>query len=97
MKHGAPFEFAAVVGQEGTVTLPRQALEQDGLRKGDRVVVRVTSTRLAKVLEHRGVTEAEVERIASMQMEGREAAIRFLLAEGALGSRAPRSLQRRKK
>lgn len=77
-------EFEAEVTEHGTLAVP--AAIAAGLRPGATVTVRLTRGRVSAELRSRGVTEDEVERIATIQLEPRENAMRFLHAEGALSS-----------
>jgi hypothetical protein len=79
-------EFEAEVTEHGTLAVPRSVART--LAPGTTVTVRLTHGTVASALRRRGVTEDEVERIASRQLEPRENVLRFLETEGALSSGA---------
>jgi len=86
-------EFEARIADDGTITVPPQMLEALGSHARSRLNIRLTSATLAGELQINGVTEEELERIASMQLESREQVIDFLLSEGAL-AKPPASRRR---
>ena len=87
MEHAYPVvEFEAEVTEGGTLAIPG-ALAR-AIKPGTTVTVRLTRGAVAGALRRRGVTEDEIERIAARQLEPRENVVRFLEAEGALGSSA---------
>ena len=77
-------EFEAEVGDDGTIMLPRRIAHR--LRPGMQVTIRLTEGVVTKTLRSRGITEDDIEHIASLQFEGRDNVIRFLSAEGSLAS-----------
>ncbi len=77
-------EFEAVLGNDGIIRIPAEAARL--LPSRGAVVVRVAAGRKDPLLAERGVTEDEIEAVASMQMESREQAVKFLSAEGRLAS-----------
>lgn len=80
-------EFEGQVTPDGSVAIPRTILEHLGLSDYARVSVRLTRRNTAALLKRMEVTEEELERIASFQLESADQIVRFLLAEGALKSR----------
>jgi hypothetical protein len=76
------FEFETQVQKGGTLVLPRSALAV--LPEGTYLTVRITTGRVPGSLRARHITEEDVEHIAAIQLERREAVLRFLKAEGAL-------------
>ncbi len=88
-RSGEGLEFDAEIGRDGILRVPGDVLKR--LSAGDpaRVRVRLVSAALAEELVRRQVTEGEVERIASLQMESRSQVISFLLSEGALSHGTP--------
>ena len=82
--HGGEPDFEAVIGPDGTIRVPGGILSRAGTGPGSRVNVRLLPAGIAKALERRNVTDAEVDRIAGLQLEPREQVIAFLLAEGSL-------------
>lgn len=76
-------EFEALIDDEGKITIPSE------LRKrlaGKKLHVRLHKEEVSAGLKENGVTEDEVERIASVQLESREQVVKFFLSEGALES-----------
>ena len=88
-------EFEAHIAGNGTIVVPSQVLEALGPQARAGLNVRLTSAVLADELHVNGVTEEEVERIASLQLESREQVIGFLLSEGALAKRRRSGSRRR--
>jgi hypothetical protein len=100
MEHPYPsMEFEVEVGKDGALLLPRSLAGR--FRPGAKITLRVTDGTVSASLRKRGVTEEEVERIATLQLEKREQAILFLSGQGVLASseafsrRASRLLGRR--
>ena len=83
-KHPA-IEFEATVQPGGLIRIPRRATR--AVREGLPVTVRVSAGIPGKQLRRRGVTEAEIERIADIQMTAREHVVTTLASEGALAGR----------
>ena len=79
-QRGGPVEFEGSIENDGRVRIPHNVLEALGLARGGRVHLRLTDRRLAGVLEKKGVTHEEVDRISAMQHEPRGQVIRFLLS-----------------
>lgn len=76
-------EFEALIDDEGKITIPSE------LRKhlaGKTLHVRLHKEEVSAGLKEKGVTEDEVERIASVQLESREQVVKFFLSEGALAN-----------
>jgi len=80
-------ECEVTVGHDGTVKLPPAVARR--FRTGSRLTVRVTDGTVSSKLRKRNVTEAEVEQIATVQLEDREGVIQFLEVEGTLSHRSP--------
>lgn len=87
-------EFEAEVTSHGTITVPGPVARL--LSPGAKVTVRLTLG-VVGGLRDRGVTEDEIERIATRQLEPRDNVLRFLGAEGALAPRAKRTARGRKR
>jgi len=83
--------FETVMAADGSVRFPPEISR--GFRAGERIVIRVQSAPLARELAARGISDEEVQKIASRQLESRERVLRFLLSEGAL-ARPRRRLRR---
>ena len=77
-------EFEAEVTRSGTLLVPAAIART--LLPGTTLTVRVTRGRVSAALRARGVSEEEVEQIATRQLEPRENVIRFLESEGILAS-----------
>ncbi len=89
MKHRGTWsvEFETNAGPGGIIRIPPGKEAEAGLKDGARVHVRLTPLSLARQLRRRGITEAEIARIAARQMEPREHVVRCLFAEGVLAGR----------
>jgi hypothetical protein len=83
------------VEEDGSAILSAFLLRPLHASPGSKVLVRVTPVSFGKDLLTRGVTEDEIERIASLQAEQRASVVSFLLSEGALS--ADKSFRRRMK
>jgi hypothetical protein len=84
--HRHSVEFEAAIDASGRIAIPKHLLTLLGATK-ERVHVRVTTKAISSVLRNRKVSEEEIERIGSTQLETREQVLRFLLSEGALATR----------
>ncbi len=84
---GDDLEFEAAIGPEGNLRVPDRVRGLLGKHAGARLRVRLTPLVIAGKLERNNVSESELERIASVQLESREEVITFLLSEGALATR----------
>jgi hypothetical protein len=89
-------QFEAVVGENGSISLPPEFLKSSGEWIGKRAHVRLTTVELARELRARNVEESEVRAIAALQLESRDRVVRFLLTEGALGAAALRKKGRKR-
>jgi hypothetical protein len=78
-----PFLFDAVIGPDGSLRVPDGARASLAPHAGSTVRVRVLPAVLADALLARGVTDEEIDAIATRQLEGRDDVIRFLMAEGS--------------
>lgn len=74
-------EFEATIDAEGKISVPSAIAER---LRGQKVRVRLRRLEIATALAKRDVTEEEIERIASVQLESRNQVVDFLLTEGAL-------------
>ena len=74
-------EFETVVDRDGKIIIPKNLLSGFARRK---VHVRISKQEIAAELTANGVTDDEIERISSLQLEVREQVIKFLLTEGVL-------------
>ena len=83
--------FETGIAADGSVRIPPEISGR--FRAGERIVIRVQSAPLAREVAARGISDAEVQKIASRQLESRERVLRFLLSEGAL-ARPRRRLRR---
>jgi len=81
-KHSMVFE--SEVDGEGNVRFSRPVAVDLHLKKGARVTVRIIGGVLSPALTSRGVTDDEVERIGTVQLEEREQVSTFLESEGIL-------------
>jgi hypothetical protein len=84
MKRPASLEFPAVIEAGGVIRVSGSLSGEGELKPGERVRVRVMPERFAATMHTLGVADAEVDRIAERQMQSRDQAILFLLAEGVL-------------
>jgi hypothetical protein len=83
MEHPYPvIEFEARVTAEGMIPLPSHLARS--MTPGSSVIVRLTHGTIHRTLRKRGVSEGEIEHIASLQLEPRENVVRFLAMEGTL-------------
>jgi hypothetical protein len=80
-KHSIQFE--AEVDSEGNVVFSKR-VDDLQLRAGAKVTVNIFGGVLSKQLSKLGVTEKEIERIGTLQLEDREHVITFLSAQGVL-------------
>jgi hypothetical protein len=83
-------EFEAVMGPDGNLRVPDRVRVLLGKHAGTRLSVRLIPRVIAGALARHNVSDGEVERIASVQLESREQVITFLLSEGALARRRKR-------
>ena len=81
-KHSMVFE--AEVDGEGNVRFSRPVGAELHLKKGAKVTVRIIGGVLSPALALRGVTDDEIERIGTVQLEEREHVSAFLVGEGSL-------------
>jgi len=79
-----PLVFDAIIGSDGLIRIPDRVREALAAHADGPVRVRLAPAVLADELKARGVTDGEIEKIASTQLEEREQVIRFLLAEGSV-------------
>ncbi|HUL45294.1 MAG TPA: hypothetical protein VLY03_13150 [Bacteroidota bacterium] len=82
------------VGHGGVINLPPPIAAR--IQEGKRMTIRLTDGTVSAKLRRRGVTEAEIELIASLQWEQREQVINFLESEGSV-SRSAAFVRRSKK
>ena len=81
-------EFGAKVTDSGNLVIPAGVLNRLNLRRGEKVHIRVTTSRLSSELRRRNVTEEEIERITALQLEPRENVIKFLATESSFSRKA---------
>jgi bifunctional DNA-binding transcriptional regulator/antitoxin component of YhaV-PrlF toxin-antitoxin module len=74
-------EFEALIDGDGKITVPAELREHFA---GKKLHVRLNREEVSTELKERDVTEEEIERISSVQLESREQVVKFLLSEGAL-------------
>lgn len=77
-------EFEGLVEQDGRISIPHDLLRGLPIAESSKVHVRVTGIQLNRALQKMQVTDEEIERIATLQLESRDQVVRFLLSEGAL-------------
>ncbi|MBI1805753.1 MAG: hypothetical protein HYR76_01725 [Ignavibacteria bacterium] len=75
-------EFEATVAADGSLTIPEKIAR--GLKNGSFITIRLTEGVVSRSLHRKGVSEDEIEQIATLQLEERNHVLRFLEAEGAL-------------
>ncbi len=75
-------EFEAILEEDGTITIPSSIAKR--MKRGERLTIRMTKGVVSKALRRRNITEEEIERISTLQLEQRENVIRFFESEGAL-------------
>lgn len=75
--------FEVAVGPDGTVTFTKN-VRPLGLPPGAAVTVQVFGGTLSPALRRLGVTDDEVERIGTVQMEERDNVTAFLACQGTL-------------
>ena len=85
--HRKSAEFEACVDKSGKIAVPESVMREFGSRSGT-VHVRLTAKAISSGLLERSVSEEEIERISSTQLESREQVVKFLLSEGSLKKRA---------
>jgi hypothetical protein len=86
--HRKSVEFETTLDQSGKITIPENVSREFG--KGNNIHVRLTAKVVSSELKARNVSEDEIERIGSIQLESRDQVIRFLLSEGVLKKSAER-------
>lgn len=74
-------EFDATMDEAGRILVPSEIRDRFA---GKKVRVRLRSEEIAVTLRENNVTEEEIERIASVQLESREQVVKLLLSEGTL-------------
>jgi len=75
------------IGHGGVITLPPTIAAR--FQEEKRITVRVTDGSVSSKLRKRGVTEEEIEQIASLQWEQRENVLGFLETEGIFPRSSP--------
>jgi len=88
-------EFVARLGKDGKLVVPPSVLTELGPLGRAALEVRLTERRLSRELSRRRISDGEIDRIASVQLDSRERVIRFLLAEGSLWRRRAKSGRRK--
>lgn len=79
--HRKSVEFEASIDASGKITIPKDISTELGVGP---VHVRLTAKSINAELKQLKVSEEEIERIGSLQLESREQVVTFLLSEGAL-------------
>jgi len=82
-RSGQQAEFDFMVAEDGSVGIPSEQLDRLNLRPGSKVRIHVKGQALPDELRQPGVTDDEIERIASLQHEPVENVTRFLLTESS--------------
>lgn len=80
---GQRAEFDLMVAEDGSVVIPSEQLKRLNLNPGSNVKLHLKGQTLSEELKQHGVTDDEIERIASLQLEPIENVIRFLLTESS--------------
>lgn len=83
-------EFEGRVGPDGSIVIPPSVLEALDLKSRGTVSVRLVTAGTRALLKGREVTDEEIERISSSQLEATDQVVTFLLSEGSLKSRRRR-------
>ena len=91
--HRKSIEFEAILDQSGKIVVPESALREFGKHSGA-IHVRLTAKALSSELKASNVSEEEIERIGSLQLESRDQVVKFLLSEGALVKSGRKRMQR---
>ncbi|HTP80705.1 MAG TPA: hypothetical protein VMM57_09905 [Bacteroidota bacterium] len=86
--HDEGREIVLERSRAGGTEIPEGLLDRLHIRPGTRFTVRFKERVLSTALRKRGVTEAEIEKIAAIQLEPEANVVRFLASEGALGRHA---------
>jgi hypothetical protein len=77
-------EFDVVLAPDGTFRVPDSVLRRMGPRGTKRYRLRLVEAKIPEQLRKKGVSQDEVDLIATLQLEPRGQAQKFLLSEGAL-------------
>ena len=77
-------EFESEIDAHGNIRVPAEVLGHFEQPSGVRMHVRLTGYLMSSELRKNGVTEEEIDRIKSLQLESRDQVVKFLLTEGAL-------------
>jgi len=77
-------EFESEIDAHGNIHVPPEVLRHFERTSGVRMHVRLTGHLMRSELRKKGVSEEEIERIKSLQLEPRDQVVKFLLSEGAL-------------
>ncbi len=86
-RHTTSVEFEGAIDGRGSIRVPDEVLKHFPAGTRANVHVLLTGRRISSALRIRGVTEEEIRRIGSLQLESREQVVRFLLSEGTLKGR----------
>jgi hypothetical protein len=81
-------EIDLKVTDGGDLVIPAGVLNRLNLRRGEKVHIRVTTSKLSGELKRRNVTEEEIQRITALQLEPRENVIKFLSTESSFSRKA---------
>ena len=91
--HQSSVEFETILDQSGKIVVPQSVLKEFGKHSGA-IHVRLTAKALSSELKASNVSEEEIERIGSLQLESRDQVVKFLLSEGALVKSGRKRMQR---
>jgi hypothetical protein len=83
-------EFEGSVDRNGMIRLPEHVHDLLKRHHIGKVHVRLRVSTVAGVLRGLGVSEEEIDRIASVQLEPQDQVVKFLLAEGRLKAKRGR-------
>lgn len=81
--HRSSVEFETILDQSGKIVVP-EGVSKEFRKYSGAIHVRLTAKAISSELKARDVSEEEIERIGSIQLESRDQVVRFLLSEGAL-------------
>ncbi len=82
--HRDGMEFDALLQSDGMLRLPESVIRRLGSRGTRRYRVRIIEAKVAERLADKGISQDEIDRIASLQLEPRAQVEKFLLSEGVL-------------
>jgi hypothetical protein len=74
-------EFEGLIDDDGRIAVPSELLKHFA---GKKLRIRLNKEEVSSELRENNVTDEEIERISSLQLESREQVVKFLLSEGVL-------------